>query len=177
MTICASICLRPLVVRAGSVASDGKHLFFAQHAPRKYYKKQFADGSLRRFIKIDITVNDLLELLVGRIPIDPSFFPVTMALDQEDRIGVRLVDRWGTTRQQIILDTKDQPQQVQWYDDHGRNTVSLTANEYHRVDGFVLPQRIVLSAVSGQTVFIQIERYEANVMLNENLFVLPPISS
>lgn len=162
---------------AGSVASDGKNLFLVLHASREYYKKRFGDGSLHRFIKMDLTVGDLLELLVGRIPVDRSLFPRSLPLSDTDCIGVRLVDRWGTTRQQIILDAMARPQQVLWFDGHGRQTISLVLRGHQQVDGFVLPERMELSSASGQSLSIQIERYEANAFLNEDLFVLPPISS
>jgi hypothetical protein len=40
-----------------------------------------------------------------------------------------------------------------------------------------LPIRIDLCAVSGQKVSVLLERYEANVRLDESLFAPPPISS
>lgn len=162
---------------AGSVASDGKHLYLAMHASRKYYKKRFSNGSLSRFVKIDVTVGDLLELLVGRIPLDDERLAQSLPVDDPDHPGVCLVDRRGKIRQKILLDTDGRPFRALWFDPHGKQMLALKISGRQTIDGFLLPKRIKLLADSGQTVSIVIDRYHANAALEKNLFVLPPISS
>ena len=65
--------LAPFGGSAGTVSSDGKHLFLVMHPSREYYKSRLGSGSLEQMIQIDVSVGDLLELLVGRIPIDAEF--------------------------------------------------------------------------------------------------------
>ena len=162
---------------AGTVASDGRHLFLVLHAPREYHKKRFGDGNLHRFIKMKVTVGDLLELMVGRIPLNSELVPMSMPEENSDRIGVCLVDRYGQTRQRITLGMDGRPLRVLWFDTHDRQTLSLEIRGQQMIDDFVLPKRVDLFATTGQTVSILIERYEANPSLNEGLFVPPPISS
>ena len=162
---------------AGSVASDGKYLYLAMHASRKYYKKRFSNGSLYRFVKIDVTVEDLLELLVGRIPVDDERLAQSLSVDDADYPGVCLVDRQGKIRQKIILDTDGRPIRALWFDQHGKQMLALKISGRQAIDGFILPKRIKLLAGSGQTVSIVIDRYQANAILDQSLFVLPPISS
>ena len=162
---------------AGSVASDGKYLYLAMHASRKYYKKRFSNGSLYRFVKIDITVEDLLELLVGRIPMDDERLAQSLPVTDADYPGACLVDRRGQIRQKIFLDTDGRPFQALWFDQDGKQMLSLKISGRQTIDGFILPKRIQLLAGSGQTVSIVIDRYHANAALEKALFVLPPISS
>jgi hypothetical protein len=162
---------------AGTVASDGEHLFLVLHASQEYHKKRFGDGSLQRFIKMDVTVGDLLELLVGRIPLDSALSPRVMPADGTDRHSVCLVDRWGQTRQRITLDAAGRPLQSEWFDNRHQLEFSLVVSGRQVIDGFVLPIRVDLCAVSGQKVSVLLERYEANVCLDESLFAPPPISS
>lgn len=162
---------------AGSVASDGKHLFLVLHRSRDYYKKRFGNGSLHRFVKVDVTVWDLLELLVGRIPLMDERSVRSVPVGDRDRHGVRLIDRWGKTRQLVILDVDGRPLRSQWFDKHEKQMLTLEVGGQQTIDGFVLPKRVKLIAASGQTVSIRIERYEANAALDETLFALPPISS
>jgi hypothetical protein len=162
---------------AGSVASDGKHLFLVMHASGKYYKKRFQNGSLSRFVKMDVTVGDLLALLVGRIPIEDERIAQSMPLEDTDHSVVGLVDRRGNTRQKIILDTDGRPLRALWFDPHGKPMLALEISGQQIIDGFLIPTQVDLSAASGQTVSIRIERYQANPSLDKTLFVLPPISS
>lgn len=162
---------------AGTVASNGKKLFLVLHASRDYHTTGFGNGSLKRLIKIDITVGDLLELLVGRIPVDSGFLPQTMPLDDTEQPGVCLVDRWGKTRQRITLDATGRPLTSEWFDSRYRPVFSLVRTGQQLVDGFVLPRRVDLLATGGQKVSIILERYQANVPLDDRLFTPPPISS
>lgn len=162
---------------AGTVASDGRHLFLVLHASRDYYKKRFGEGSLDRFIKMNVTVGDLLELLVGRIPLEPDLVPQIVSEDDTDRASIRLVDRRGRIRQRIALNADGRPFAVQWFDIHDRQTISLSISGHQVVEGFVLPKRVDLLAATGQSVSFILERYEANPHLEEGLFAPPPISS
>lgn len=162
---------------AGSIASDGNHLYLAMHASRKYYKKRFSNGSLYRFVKIDVTVGDLLALLVGRIPVDDERLAQRLPVEDTDYPGVCLVDRRGKIRQKILLDTDGRPFRALWFDPHGKQMLALKISGRQIVDEFMLPKRIKLLAGSGQTVSIAIDSYQANASLDKTLFVLPPISS
>jgi hypothetical protein len=162
---------------AGSVASDGEHLFLVMHASREYYKRRFGSGNLRRMVQIDITVGDLLELLVGRIPVDADYSARWVADANGTPDHVDMLDGWGRTRQRITVDESMRPVQSVWFDSSHNPTCTLTVTGQLEVDGFVLPRQIDLVGESGERVAVAIERYEANVSLDENLFRLAPPSS
>lgn len=158
---------------AASLSSDGDCLYIVLHGPRKYYKRSVGNGSLKRLIKIDFTIEGLLTLLVGRIPIDNGLI-AQMATDSP---GVRLVDKRGRLRQRIALDTDGHPRNVIWYDSYNRQTLSCEMDGKQAIDGFTLPKKIVLVDASGIEVSVSISRYDVNTLFAPGLFVLPPISS
>jgi hypothetical protein len=161
----------------GTVSSDGKHLFLVMHPTRKYYKRRFGRGSLQQLIQIDVTVGDLLELLVGRIPMDAEF-SARLAFDEnESQPHLLLVDRWGRTRQRVTVDDAMHPVASVWFDSHQNPIFTLTATGTQTIDGFVLPLRIDLSGASGERLSVTLDRYEANARFDESLFIPAPPSS
>ncbi|WP_319410050.1 hypothetical protein [uncultured Desulfosarcina sp.] len=162
---------------AGTVSSDGKHLFLVMHASREYYKKRFGSGNLRSMIQINITVGDLLELLVGRIPMDEKFSARLTSDENQAQTRLVLVDQWGRTRQCVTLDDTMHPVASVWFDSHQKPVYFLMITGTQTVDGFVLPKRIDLSGTSGERVSVTLDRYEANARFDENLFIPAPPSS
>lgn len=159
---------------AGTVSSDGNHLFLVMHPSREYYKRRFGSGSLRRMIQIDITVGDLLELLVGRIPMDEAFSARLTPDENNARTQLVLVDQWGRTRQRVTVDAAMHPVASVWFDSNQKPLHFLTVTGTQTVDGFVLPKRIDLSGASGERVSFTLDRYEANARFDENLFIPAP---
>lgn len=162
---------------AGTVSSDGKYLFLVMHPSGEYYKKRFGSGSLRRMIQIDITVGDLLELLVGRIPMDADFSARLMPDEDEAQTHLALVDRWGKTRQRITVDQSFHPVRSVWFDSSHNPVYSLMVTGRQVLDGYVLPKRIDLSVASGERVSIVLDRYETNARFDESLFIIAPLPS
>jgi len=160
---------------AGTVSSDGKYLFLVMHPSGEYHKRRFGNGSLRRMIQINVTVGDLLELLMGRIPMDAGFSARLMPDEDEVQTDLVLVDRWGKTRQRITVDESLHPVQSVWFDSSQNPVYSLTVTGQQVLDGYVLPKRIDLSAASGERVSIVLDRYETNARFDESLFILAPL--
>jgi len=159
---------------AGTVSSDGKHLFLVMHPSREYYKRRFGSGSLEPVIQINVTVGDLLELLVGRIPMDTELFPRLGVDENEAQPHLVLVDRWGRTHQRITVDDSMHPVASEWFDGHQNPIYSLTVTGTQIIDGFVLPKRIDLSGASGERVTVILERYDANARFDDSLFIPAP---
>jgi hypothetical protein len=159
---------------AGTVSSDGKHLFLVMHPSREYYKRRFGGGSLEKMIQIDVSVGDLLELLVGRLPMDAEF-SARLASDENDaQPHLILVDRWGRTRQRVTVDDSMHPVASVWFDSHQNPIYSMAVAGTQIIDGFVLPKRIDLSGASGERVSVTLDRYQPNARFDESLFTPPP---
>lgn len=169
--------LAPFGGSAASFAGNGTHLFFIMHASRDYYKKPFNNGSLYRFIQIDLAVGDLLEILVGRIPMDEKFSASLLPGADGSPVQLALMDRRGQTRQLITFDESRHPDRSVWFDKRQLPVRTLSIQKRQTVDGFSLPQRIDLTAVSGDRIVVTLDHCEANPDLEDRLFVLEPPSS
>ena len=168
---------------AGTVSSDGEYLYLVRHPTREYHKKRLGSGSLQRLIQINITVNDLLVFLVGRIPMVAEYSArltptgpggANGKADQESEetagSDLVLIDRMGRIRQRITLDTRMRPVRSVWLNSSQDPAYTLTFSGHQVIEGFTLPRRIDLYAHSGARVSMMLDRYEANVPLDENLF-------
>jgi hypothetical protein len=119
-------------------------------------------------------VAELLEMMVGRIPVEKAFrVRLIEEASEKDRI-LALVDRRGEVRQKIFMDSTGMPYRAEWFDPKGRLLHSLVRRGDQRINDFFLPQQIELSDVPGNHVLIRIERYEANATIEESLFTLDP---
>lgn len=162
---------------AGTVSSDGKYLYLVMHPSREYHKRRFGKGNLRRMIQINVTVADLLEMLVGRIPMDSESSARLIPATDEFRTHLVMIDRWGKARQRITLDDRTRAVRSVWLDGRQNPAYTLVVTGQQTIDGFVLPKRIDLSAASGNRVSVTLDRYEANAHFDEDLFVVAPPAS
>jgi hypothetical protein len=141
------------------------------HPTREYHIKRFGSGSLRRFIQMDVTVEDLLEMMVGRIPMaDGLFARMEQDADGNDSYLV-LVDHRNRIRQRITLDDSLMPVRSEWFDRSQQLDYTLAIVGRQVVAGFVLPERIDLASAHGGRLSVLLERYEANAQLDQKLFV------
>jgi hypothetical protein len=108
---------------------------------------------------------------------DEEFTARLLSQDNEAQPELALVDRWGRTRQRITIDDTMHPVASEWFDRNQNSLYSLTVTGKQTIDGFTLPKRIDLFGASGERVSFTLDRYEANVRLNENLFFQAPPSS
>jgi hypothetical protein len=155
---------------AGTFSSDGKHLFLVRHPSGKYYKKRYGSGNLQRLLQIDVSVGDLLELMVGRIPLAENGSAKLIAAGQGAGDGLLFVDGKGRTRQRISVDAHHKTLRSEWFDSSQRATHTLILEGRQVVDGYDLPRRIDLTGSKGERVTMVLERYEANVPLDDQLF-------
>jgi outer membrane lipoprotein-sorting protein len=162
--------IAPFGGSAGTFSSDGEHLFFVRHPSGEYYKKRYGSGSLRRLLEIDVSVDDLLELMVGRIPMEENRSAKLVPGGEGAPAGLLLLDGKGRTRQRISVDARNTPIRSQWFDSRQRTTHTLALNGSQVVDGYDLPRRIDLTGGNGERVTLVLERYEANAPLDDQLF-------
>ncbi|BBO73320.1 hypothetical protein DSCW_07370 [Desulfosarcina widdelii] len=156
---------------AGTFSSDGKHLFLVRHPSGETYKKRYGSGSLRRMLQIDVSVDDLLEVMVGRIPLEENRLARFIPLSEGDPAWLVFIDEKGRTRQRISVDAHKKPLRSEWFDSSQRMTHTLTIHGRQVVDGYDLPRRIDLTGGEGERITMVLERYNANVLLDDHLFV------
>ena len=162
--------LAPFGGSSGTLASDGGHLVLVMPYSREYYKKRFGDGSLSRFIQLDISVDDLLELMVGRIPMDERYAGQLLRGEDKTTTQIELVDWRGRVRQRITVNEALQPINSVWYGASGSETYRVGFGGRQTVDGFALPRRIEIVAATGSAAAVSLDRCEVNPDLDTRLF-------
>ncbi len=163
----------PFGALAGTFASDGWNIFLVMPSTRKYYKLYYGRGSLRFFVQMDVTVADLLELMVGRIPLETKWPARWVHADAETPGRLELSDRSGQVRQRIYFTDSQHPRRSEWFDRHQRMTHTLTLDGRQQIDGYWLPERIELNGPQGARLTMALERYEANAPVDRRLFEPP----
>ncbi|BBO79682.1 hypothetical protein DSCO28_02480 [Desulfosarcina ovata subsp. sediminis] len=159
---------------SATLASDGEHLFVVQHASQEYRKKTLGQGSLRRIVGLDVSVAELLELMVGRLPLEAGCAARRSSIGTDSGSQLDLIDRRGRVRQRITLDADRQPKQSAWFDTGGKPVYTLVVSGWQVVDGFALPRKLELSKETGQRVTVGLDRYVANAPMSDGLFTPAP---
>ncbi len=159
----------------GTVSADGRYLFLVRHASGEYHKKRLGDGSLQHVLDMDVSVDDLLELLVGRIPMDDACQP-RMASGAGDKvIQIDLRDRRGRICQRIFTDATWQPVRSEWFGDNQRLMHTVSFGGRQTVDGYTLPMQMVLSRPSGERLEVTLARYVPNASISDAAFTPDPL--
>jgi outer membrane lipoprotein-sorting protein len=162
---------------AGTISSDGRYLYLVMHASGEYHKKCIGNGSLRRVIHMDITVAELLEFMMGRVPMVQNVRAQLFPGDSGEPARLTLIDRKGDPKQRITLNASMQhPITAQWLDRNLEPIFDVTLSGSLKNRGFTLPEQIRLASEHGEVVTVLLERYEANADINNSLFTLRPLS-
>ena len=164
--------LTPFGGSSATIASDGSHLFADIRSSGEFYKRRIGEGDLSRFAGIDLTVGELLNFLMGRVPVDTTHVARMVQGTTMGRIQVELIDRRTIVRQRITVDEAYRPIEAQWLDERKTPTRTLTFSGTMTTDGFVLPETIQLTAASGMRITLSIQRYKPNAAISDGIFTL-----
>lgn len=160
---------------SGTFSADGRYLFLVRHASREYHKKRLGDGSLQGVLHIDVTVDEVLALLMGRIPVDDACLPRVASRDVQNGLQIDLVDRRGRICQRILTDAARRAVRAEWFDERQRPDRAVWLGGYQTVGGFTLPMQMELSGRSGERLEVEVERYEPNAGIPEAAFTPQPL--
>ncbi|PID40867.1 MAG: hypothetical protein CR984_00970 [Proteobacteria bacterium] len=169
--------LAPFGGAAANFSSDGNHLYLVNHRSREYHKIRLGAGSLSRLLHVDVTVEELVELLLGRVPMASKWQAKMTETESRALSGLAFHDIWGIERQRIDLNADRRPVGATWYDRRHHAVQRLVIDALQVVDGFDLPESLELKANSGDRVKVRIERYMPNAPIKDSLFILEPLPS
>jgi hypothetical protein len=155
---------------SATISMDGTYLYLVRHATREYHKKRLGSGSLRSVIRIDATVDDLLQIMAGRIPMSQALHPRFVDGDNQSGVRVAQLDDKGRMRQRITADEDLRPVKSEWFDGRRRLTHTLMIGGHQDEEGCVVPQRFQLAAHTGERLSVTLTRYEVNPDLDARLF-------
>lgn len=167
--------LSPVGGSAATFSSNGRHVFLIRQTPPvEYHKKKARSGLLRRLTGIDIEVSDLLELIVGRIPVAPECTAHMAADGISSGEAVELVDKKGRVRQRIVVAADGKPVEAVWFDTGQKPVYTVHRLGEKNVSGFVFPQRIELFTPDEHRLVVSLDRYFPDAPMDVDLFNPPP---
>lgn len=158
-----------------SLSTDGKYLYMVSHADGEFYKKPSSNPTFQRFILIPISADDLITILAGRVPLR-KHQTVEITADASGRGTIlTLAKKWRGVVQKIFLDAdKRSVLQIEIFRAEDELSYRTVFQGKQLVNGFELPERIIVSDDEGNRFELDIDRYWTDVSLPPSIFVLTP---
>jgi hypothetical protein len=182
-----------------SAASDGRWFYFVSHASGDFYKKRPSNFNMKRFFLISIKSEDLVNILLGRIPLvnyDTSGFVEDRSLRGRsgknlESTGVSslneeikghksssvlfLKNKWGNIREKIYLGDRDDVHKVEMFDSTGTLVYRLELIKMQEVKSYRVPYRLRISNDDGEGFQLDLDRYWADATVSPSVFTLTPL--
>lgn len=162
---------------AVKIATNGTYLTYLEVSGQDtiFRKMPASDPSLEKLISIPISSSEVIALLAGRIPI-PEFDQAAL-IEEESASGTVLVlkDRWWGVRQKIYYDPGlSGIRQVDVFNRPDSLKYRVEIERMQSINGFQVPQRLLLSTDDGTDCRLNIDRYWVNIDLPPDVFILTP---
>ncbi len=160
-----------------SLSTDGKHLYFASHVDRHFYKKSLTDDGLKPIISIPIKPEEIIALLAGRVPLRKyKYAALTKNRANEGYILLLGKNRWNVIEKIYLNENKNKIYKVEVYDETGSLLYrSVFENvEAQNVKEYKVPSQLMISNDEGIVFKLLIDKYWADVSILPSMFVLKP---
>jgi outer membrane biogenesis lipoprotein LolB len=163
-------------VTMATIACDGKWVYLRLNQVNRFYKKKNGQRLFERMVGIPITIQDIVQLLAGKIPLSPYRSAILMEKKSDHDFRVlELIDKWGRTRQRIFL-ASDQihPMAFEVLKSNGAVLYRVEFLEMMNLQNYRLPKYLVLSNAEGEHLELVVEKYWPNQPLPSSKFILEP---
>ena len=181
-----------------SAASDGQWFYLFSHATGDFYKKRPTNFNMKRFFSISIKSEDIVNILLGRIPVaeydsvglmeDRSIKgrPVNNSKSVEvsslnkDIKGNKngsvllLKNKWGNVREKIYLNDRQEAHKIEMLDSTGALVYRLELIRMQEVKSYRVPYRLKVSNDDGAGFQLDLDRYWADAEVSPSVFALTP---
>jgi hypothetical protein len=182
-----------------SAASDGQWFYFVSHASGDFYKKRPSNFNMKRFFLISIKSEDLVSILLGRIPLvnyNTSSFVEDRSLrgrsgkdlesagvlslnkdikENKNSSVLLLKNKWGNVREKIYLSDRDDVHKVEMFDSTGTLVYRLEFIEMQEIKSYRVPYRLRVSNDDGAGFQLDLDRYWADATVSPSVFTLTPL--
>jgi hypothetical protein len=182
-----------------SAASDGQWFYFVSHANGDFYKKRPTNFNMKRFFSISIKSEDLVNVLLGRIPLadyDSSGLMKDSSLRGRSGKGIEgagvsssnkdikgkknnsillLKNKWGNVREKIYLSDRHDVHKVEMFDSTGTLVYRLELIRMQEIKSYRVPYRLRVSNDDGAGFQLDLDRYWADATVSPSVFTLTPL--
>ena len=181
-----------------SAANDGQWFYFVSHANGDFYKKRPTNFNMKRFFSISIKLEDLVNILFGRIPVvkydstafmedrslkgrsGKDFESVEVSSLNKDIKGNKnncvllLKNKWGNIREKIYLNDKQDAHKIELFDSTGALVYRLELIRMQEIKSYRVPYRLKVSNDDGAGFQLDLDRYWADASVSPSVFTLTP---
>jgi len=181
-----------------SAASDGQWFYIFSHATGEFYKQRPTNFNMKRFFSISIKSEDIVNVLLGRIPVveydsvglmeDRSIKgrpvnnskSVEVSSFNEDIKGSKngsvlfLKNKWGNVREKIYLNDRLDAHKIEMFDSTGALVYRLEFIRMQKIKSCLVPSRLKVSNEDGAGFQLDLDRYWADAEVSPSVFTLTP---
>ena len=181
-----------------SAASDGQWFYLFSHATGDFYKKRPTNFNMKRFFSISIKSEDIVNILLGRIPVaeydsvglmeDRSIKgrPVNNSKSVEvsslnkdikgnkNGLVLLLKNKWGNVREKIYLNDRLDAHKIEMFDSTGALMYRLELIRMQEIKSYRVPYRLKVSNDNGMGFQLDLDRYWTEAAVSPSVFTLTP---
>ena len=181
-----------------SAASDGQWFYFVSHGSGDYYKKRPTNFNMKRFFSISIKSEDIVNILLGRIPMveydsmdlmedrsiksrsGKDFESAEVSSLNKDIKGsnnssvLLLKNKWGNLREKIYLNDKQDAHKIEMFDSTGTLVYRIELIRMQEIKSYLVPYRLKVSNNDGAGFQLDLERCWADAAVSPSVFTLTP---
>lgn len=181
-----------------SAASDGQWFYFVSHASGDFYKKRPTNFNMKRFFSISIKSEDLVNILLGRIPVieydstdlmedrslkgrsGKDLESVEVSSLNKDIIGNKnssvllLKNKWGNVLEKIYLNDRQDAHKIEMFDSTGALVYRVELIKMQEIKSYRVPYRLKVLNDDGAGFQLDLDRYWADASVSPSVFTLTP---
>jgi hypothetical protein len=181
-----------------SAATDGQWFYFFSHASGDFYKKRPTNFNMKRFFSISIKSEDIVNILLGRIPVveydsvglmeDRSIKGLSAIYSKSVEVSslnkdikgnknssvLLLKNKWGNVREKIYLNDRQDAHKIEMFDSTGALVYRLELIRMQEIQSYRVPYRLKVSNDDGMGFQLDLDRYWADAAVSPSVFTLAP---
>ncbi len=157
-----------------SLSGDGDMVTIVSHDNHKQYHFRQTRTALASLIDIPIGIEDLQDLLAGRVPVPPHVSAQLLPgpADSSDAM-LALKNRWNSVVARLQIDpTTHDIKALRALDSNGELKYQILWLQWKEVGSYRVPSKLVIESLSGQKLILTMDRYWPNAKVPPSTFVL-----
>ncbi|MEJ2155777.1 MAG: lipoprotein insertase outer membrane protein LolB [Desulfobacteraceae bacterium] len=159
-----------------SLTGNGENVTLFSHGRRKYYRFRQTRSALFSLIEVPIGIEDLQNLLAGRVPVPPyvSVQSLTEHPSTPDNVLI-LTNRWNGIVARLQLDPSNHGvKALKVLDADGELQYRIQWLKWREIGGYRVPSKLVIESTNTQQVTLTLDRFWPNANVSPSTFELEP---
>ncbi|MBF0411879.1 MAG: hypothetical protein HQK70_04100 [Desulfamplus sp.] len=159
-----------------TILADGKSVTLISHTGKHKTKKiNSANPSLRDVVAIPVTIQDILSIFAGQVPISKfDTAQIAQISSSSQLIDTMLIlkRRWNGYSQNIVLTSDNRVASFSLLNENRRLVHSVFNEHYKEIDSFSIPVKVKIRDNEGRVIDFEMTAYQPNIEVKPDIFVL-----